>query len=159
MHKIKTMNKNILRLLILLIIPFTTFAQEEDVEKLMLSGDVSEYFNENTMAGVSVKLTSDGQYVANVVTDGKGKYEFLLDFEKEFIVLYEKAGYVQKKILVSTKGVPPNQRGKLADLYVEMTIFKRNKDLNVDFLDKPIGKGGINLSAIERKPNDYLNDD
>lgn len=141
------MDKKILRLLLVLIVPFTSFAQDE--EKLMLSGDVSEYFSEKTMAGVSVKVTSNGEYVANAVTDSKGKYEFLLDFEKEFMVLYEKAGFVPKKILVSTKGVPPNQRQSVADLFVEMTIFKSNKDLQVDFLDQPIGKAQYNPQTNE----------
>ena len=68
MLKIKRMNKKILRLLILFIIPFTTFAQDNNDDKLMLSGEVSEYFSEKSMAGVSVKVTSNGEYVSNVLT-------------------------------------------------------------------------------------------
>ena len=128
------MNKNILGFLLLFIISFTSFAQVKNDDKLMLAGEVAEYFSGNIMSGTSVKITSEGQYVMNAITDGKGEYEFFLDFEKDYQVLYEKAGFVPKKILVSTKGVPPKSRKKVADLVVEMTLFKRDKDLNVSFL-------------------------
>ena len=104
--KFKMMMKHILKALLLFIFPFTILAQD-DANKLMLAGNVSDYFEENSISGVSVKVTSGGQYVNNVLTDGKGKYEVVLDFEKDFLVLYEKAGYVPKKVIVSTKGVPP----------------------------------------------------
>jgi len=144
-----TMIKNTLRLLLLLIFPFTIFAQTENQDKLLISGIVSEYFSEDILSGISVKVTSNGQYYNNVITDGKGKYEVYLDFEKEYEVLYEKAGFVPKKILVSTKGVPPEKRQKLADLFVEMTIFKKEPDLNVDFLSQPIGKAKYNSQTNE----------
>jgi len=143
------MIKNILTILLLFVFTYDISAQDENTNKLMLSGNVSDYFSEKSMTGVSVKLTSNGKYVNNVITDNKGEYEFFLDFEKEFTVLYEKAGFVSKKILVTTKGVPPNQRNKIADLIVEMTIFKKDKDLNVSFLDKPIGKAQYSAQTNE----------
>ena len=38
---------------------------------------------------------------------------------------------------------------KIADLLVEMTLFKRDKDLNVSFLDKPIGKAQYSAQTNE----------
>ena len=134
------MIKKLLKVFLVIVFPFTINAQNENDDKLMLSGVVSDYFSEDAMAGVSIKLTTNGQYANNVVSDGKGKYEIFLDFEKEYVVLYEKAGFVSKKIIVNTKEVPPDNRTKLADLYVEMTLFKSEKDLEVGFLDNPIGK-------------------
>ncbi|MDF1672331.1 MAG: hypothetical protein P1U41_02435, partial [Vicingaceae bacterium] len=129
-----------MKLLIFILLPFMVNAQDENANKLLLTGEVTDYFTEDALPGISVKLMSNGSYVNNVITDGKGGYEFYLDFEKNYTVLYEKAGYESKKIEISTKGVPPDNRKKLADLFVEMTLFKKDKDLNVSFLSNPIGK-------------------
>src|SRR5690606_25499444 len=119
---------------------FASTAQTPDELKIALSGEVSEYFSEESMEGVSIKLTENGNYVHNVISDKKGRYELLVDYEKEYIVLYEKAGFVPKKVIVNTKGIPPDKRNSVNDLFVEMTLFAKHKDLNVSFLDKPIGK-------------------
>lgn len=116
------------------------FGQNSNADKLMLSGDVLEYFSEKAMPGVSIKATNNGTYASSVIADGRGKYKLLLDFEKEYLVIFEKAGFISKKIIISTKGVPPDERDRIADLLLQMTLFKKEKDLNVSFLDQPIGK-------------------
>ncbi|MCB9174192.1 MAG: hypothetical protein H6589_06255 [Flavobacteriales bacterium] len=116
------------------------FSQDPNENKLQVSGDVSEYFSNEKMSGVSIKAMENGNYITNVVTDGKGKYELYIDFEKEITILYEKAGFVAKKIIVNTKGVHPDKRNKVNDLFVEMTLFKEDKNLDVAFLNQPIGR-------------------
>lgn len=127
-------------LFFLLVLPLAMFGQDENENKLMFSGQVTDYFSEDKLSGISVKVMENGNYYKNMPTDGKGEYEFYLEFEKNYVVLYEKAGYEAKKIEISTKGVPPKERNKIADLVVEMTMFKKDKDLNVGFLSQPIGK-------------------
>ncbi|MDF1675115.1 MAG: hypothetical protein P1U44_05295, partial [Vicingaceae bacterium] len=126
--------------IIFILLTATVQAQTPDEQKIALSGIVSEYYSESTMEGVSIKITENGNYIHNVISDKKGRYELLVDYEKEYIVLYEKANFVPKKIIVNTKGIPPDKRNSVNDLFVEMTLFQQHKDLNVAFLEKPIGK-------------------
>lgn len=133
------MNKY-LAILFLVVYSNCLFSQNENDNKLEISGKVTDYFTNQPVSGTSVKVTENGNYVNNVVCDGKGVYVTYVDFEKEYIVIYEKAGYVPKKVIVNLKGVPPDKRTKVNDLVIEMTIFKQDKDLNVSFLDQPIGK-------------------
>jgi hypothetical protein len=116
------------------------FSQNENDNKLEISGRVTDYFDNKIIAGVSIKASENGNYSANVVSDAKGNYVMYVDFEKEFTILYEKAGFIPKKVVVSTKGVPPDKRTKVNDLLIEMTLFKQDKNLDVAFLEQPIGK-------------------
>ena len=109
------MRKHFIKFLLFLI-PISIYSQDDKQLQLLIAGEVSEYFSEDAMPGVSVKLLLGSSYANNTVTDAKGKYELALDFEKEYTVLYEKAGFVPKKIIVSTKGVPPNERNKIASI-------------------------------------------
>ncbi|HRN42715.1 MAG TPA: hypothetical protein PK649_11670, partial [Vicingus sp.] len=119
------------------------FAQSDPNEnKLEIAGIVTDYFTTKPIEGTSVKVTENGNYIHNVVCNGKGEYQMFVDFEKEYIILFEKAGYVNKKIIVNLKGVPPDKRTKVNDLIVEMTLFKQDKNLDVAFLDQPIGRAG-----------------
>ncbi|MGB0888391.1 MAG: hypothetical protein ACPGSL_09730, partial [Vicingaceae bacterium] len=117
--------------------------------KLTISGKITEYFSDKSMEGVSIKLQEKGNYVNNVVSDGKGIYELELAFDKEYTILYEKAGFEAKKVLVSTKAVPPKEQDRLSNLLVDMTLFKRDKDLDVAFLSQPIGKAQYDKSTKE----------
>ncbi|MBI2280504.1 MAG: hypothetical protein HYU68_07420, partial [Bacteroidetes bacterium] len=116
------------------------FAQNENDNKLEISGRITDYFDDKAIAGVSIKALENNNYATNIVSDAKGNYLMYVDFEKEFTILYEKAGFMPKKVVVSTKGVPPDKRTKVNDLLIEMTLFKQDKNLDVAFLEQPIGK-------------------
>jgi hypothetical protein len=124
-------------------------AQSNEAVKLTISGEISEYFSNKIMQGVSIKLLEGGSYVHNVVSDEKGKYSLELAFDKEYTVLYEKAGFVAKKILVNTKSVSKKERNSLSNLLVDMTLFKEDKELAVAFLDQPIGKAQYDSNTKE----------
>jgi hypothetical protein len=134
------MNKYILQFILLLSTSTIIAQSDENENKLEIAGTVTDYFSSQAIAGTSVKVTENGSYINNVVCDGKGDYQMFVDFEKEYTILFEKAGYVNKKIIVNLKGVPPDKRTKVNDLIVEMTLFKQDKNLDVVFLDQPIGK-------------------
>ncbi len=140
--------KQVISLFLLVAIHCSVLAQDE--QKISLSGLVTEYFSKSKMQGVSIKATSNGVYVTNVVSDSKGEYELLLDYENEYVILYEKANFEPKKVVVNTKGIPPDKRNKVNDLEVEMTLFQKHKDLNVSFLSEPIGK-----TRYDAKTNDF----
>jgi len=142
------MNLLKIKLFFFILIPVIGWSQADNNEdKLLLAGQVSNYFTEDEMTGVSVKITENGNYVNNIITDKKGKYEVFLEYDHQYVVLYEKADFVSKKIIINTKQVPPDKRDKLNDLYVEMTLFEKDKDLNVSFLNEPIGMAQYNASS------------
>ncbi len=75
----------------------TVFNTVSAQNRFTISGKITEYFSDNSMGGVSIKLQEKGNYVNNVVSDGKGIYELELAFDKEYAILYEKAGFEAKK--------------------------------------------------------------
>jgi len=97
--------KQVISLFLLVAIYSSILAQGE--QKISLSGIVTEYYAGNNMQGVSIKATSNGAYVTNVISDAKGKYEILLDYENEYVILYEKANFEPKSFVLASYLVFP----------------------------------------------------
>ena len=133
------MSFNTIRFLIFLCIPLRIFSQEND-DKLVLFGEITDYFTEQSIDGVSIKVTENGKYVNRVVSDSKGEYEMYLEYDRNYTLIYEKATFVSKKIIINTEGIVPDDRAGINDLFLEITLFKADKDLHVAFLEKPIGR-------------------
>lgn len=94
----------------------------------------------------TVPLDSAQVFVRNEVdtivlgglTDHKGRLAFRLPLNRTFTIHITKPGFVEKKILISTK-VPEGQE-KVASFTFDIDIFPSVKGLDVSVLQKPISK-------------------
>lgn len=134
-------HKIIYRLLAISVLLFqllTSFGQEV-TKTVKFDAKISEV---ETMGGklivVKVYITTD-----NILTDSiiaqNGRLKYSLVGEHIFKIEFTKSGYVSKHLVVSTKN-PSKKTKTKSSLKVDVSLFKYQKELEVDFLNsKPIG--------------------
>ncbi len=111
-----------------------------DEDNVFFDGKTSDYFTGDAISGVNVKATTGGKTVASGVTDGKGEYKIVLDYDKEYTITFSKGGLISKTIIMNTNGVPDKMRQKVPDMMAEITLFEPNDCIKAEMLDKPIGR-------------------
>jgi hypothetical protein len=124
-------------------LPFSNFAlaQKGDAFTLEINGVVKDDDNGRAIDGAIVKVTTTtGQTIQSITTTGNGKFRFVLDPNKEYLITANKQGYTGKIISVNTKDVDVSS-GTL-DFYkfpISISIFKEVPGLDVSVLNSPIG--------------------
>lgn len=117
------------------------FAQKGQAFTLEINGIVKDDDNGRAIDGATVKVTTaSGQTVHSATTTGSGKFKFILEPNKEYLITANKPGYTGKIISVTTKDVDVNS-GTL-DYYkfpISISIFKEVPGLDVSVLNSPIG--------------------
>ncbi len=92
----------------------------------------------NKLNVVKVFITKDNLLIDSVITQN-GRLKYLLVGEGLYKVEFTKGGYVSKHLLISSKN-PPSKAKTKSTLKVDVSLFKHQPDLSVDFLQsKPIG--------------------
>jgi len=93
------------------------------------------------VSGVEIQVFRNGSLKETVLTDGQGRADIPMDPNGDYMI--EVGGnkqLIQKKISVSTKGVPPGT-AKGDNFYpAEVELFKELDGMNLDILNKPVGK-------------------
>jgi hypothetical protein len=116
-------------------------AQKGQAFTLEINGIVKDDDNGRAIDGAVVKITTpSGQTVQSSTTTGNGKFRFILDPNKEYLIKTSKPGYTGKIVSVNTKDVDVNS-GTL-DYYkfpISISIFKEVPGLDVSVLNSPIG--------------------
>lgn len=116
-------------------------AQKGQAFTLEINGIVKDDDNGRAIEGAIVKITTtSGQTVQSSTTTGNGKFKFILDPNKEYLITANKPGYTGKIVSVNTKDVDVNS-GTL-DYYkfpISISIFKEVPGLDVSVLNSPIG--------------------
>lgn len=116
-------------------------AQKGQAFTLEINGIVKDDDNGRAIEGAIVKVTTaSGQTVQSNTTTGNGKFKFVLEPNKEYLITANKPGYTGKIVSVNTKDVDVNS-GTL-DYYkfpISISIFKEVPGLDVTVLNSPIG--------------------
>jgi len=123
----------------LLVIGTTTFAQDD----LNIHGVVSDAISSSKLGDVQVTVKKDGAKHDSFTTRANGKYEFYLDCGAEYEFVFVKAGYVDRSILINSKGIPEEVIGPGIIMPTDMSMYEivpamDGADLSV--FDKPIGR-------------------
>jgi len=109
-------------------------------ENLFLNGILTNYYTGDILTGVSIKASVSGKTIAKGNTNGKGEFEIVLDYDKEYTVDFMKGGYITKTIIINTVGVPENKKRQCPDMMVEITLFEPSECIKEDIMPQPIGK-------------------
>jgi hypothetical protein len=119
----------------------SVIAQKGQAFTLEINGIIKDDDNGRSIDGALVKVTTvSGQTVQSSTTTGNGKFKFILEPNKEYLITASKPGYTGKIVSVNTKDVDVNS-GTL-DYYkfpISISIFKEVPDLDVSVLKSPIG--------------------
>ncbi len=129
-----------------LIGPLKAYAQPK--WKLNVTGKVEE--NGKAIDGVSIKISKSGAEPITVYSSGNGKFSFTLEPNGYYTVRVTKSGgYITKIITFDTKNVPSDEdeRSQPMGFYMEVSLFKEYKGMDLSLLKDPIGKVSYVLSA------------
>jgi hypothetical protein len=133
------------------------YAQKGQAFTLEINGIVKDDDNGRAIEEAVVKVTtSSGQTVQTNSTTGNGKFKFILEPNKEYLISASKPGYTGKIISVNTKDLDVST-GTL-DYYkfpISISIFKEVPGLDVSVLNSPIGSIFYNQT---KKDLDYTAD-
>ncbi len=132
-------------------------AQKGQAFTLEINGIVKDDDNGRAIEGAIVKVTTlTGQTVESNTTANSGKFKFILEPNKEFLITANKPGYTGKIVSINTKDVDVNA-GTL-NYYkfpISISIFKEVPGLDVSVLKSPIGAIFYNQTS---KDFDYTAD-
>lgn len=145
----------LLLFLFLQIVLFPVIAQNQDTiaknkrHYLKLQGIVretgkTEFEKGKPIENAFIKVYNDKNLLlGEFTTNKKGKCEFKVPINKQFIIEFSKPGYVSKFIEINTK-MPPER--KLAFIFpFEVNIFKEIEGLDISLLKRPVAKVVYNL--------------
>lgn len=112
-------------------------SQTTDSRVLEITGRISD--GEKKLAGCELVVYEGNDIVATQVTDKSGRFGLGLGLGKEFAIVFQKDGFLPKRILVDTRAKIPVEIQELAPLDMEMSMLLASKyeGANTDMLDFP----------------------
>ena len=92
--------------------------------------------------GVKIVVTKNGKPFKTFKPEGSGKYSFFLDYNSDYIISYEKPGFVSKKVEINTQ-VPDKILADNKFRYkwkTDVNLFKEYEGIDFSFFKDPIQK-------------------
>lgn len=114
-----------------------TFAQVADSRVLDITGRITD--GEKKLAGCEVVVYEGNDVVGTQLTDKSGRFGLGLGLGKEYAIVFQKEGFLPKRVLVDTRAKIPVEIRDLAPLDMEMSMLLATKydGANTDMLDFP----------------------
>jgi len=86
-----------------------------------------------------VKITRDGTNI-KTIDPGRSRITESLDFGHDYILTFEKPGYITKRIAISTKGVPKDVQDDELDFDFVVEIFQQYEGINTVVFNQPVAR-------------------
>jgi len=86
-----------------------------------------------------VKITRDGASL-KTINPGRSRMTETLDFGHDYILSFEKPGYITKRIAISTKGVPKDVQDDELDFDFVIEIFQQYEGINTVVFNQPVAR-------------------
>ncbi|NND93594.1 MAG: hypothetical protein HKN45_01945 [Flavobacteriales bacterium] len=113
----------------------------QDNADLYVYGNVKDYFSRKKLSGVTVRVTQNGSNFDSQSTSSSGKYEYFLPLDNDYTLIFEKSGYVSKKIRIDTRNIPEEDRRGGFSMNPDMSLFEEFENVDFAVLNEPIGLG------------------
>ncbi|MCB9182373.1 MAG: hypothetical protein H6591_00530 [Flavobacteriales bacterium] len=115
----------------------TLSAQVPEPLVLEVSGRISD--GDKKLPGCEVVVYDGNDIVGTQLTDKGGRFSLGLGMGKEFAIVFQKEGFLPKRVLVDTRAKIPAEIMELAPLDMEMSMLPASKydGANTDMLDFP----------------------
>lgn len=140
------MNRPALSLVVGLL-PLFLSAQSAEPLVLEITGRISD--GEKKLAGCEVIVYEGNEVVGQQITDKSGRFGLGLGLQKEFAIVFQKDGFLPKRVLVDTRAKLPAGTIALAPLDMEMSMLPAAKyeGADTDVLDFPFAIVSWNRQA------------
>jgi hypothetical protein len=112
-------------------------AQQSDTRILEVTGRISD--GDKKLPGCEVVVYDGNEIVGTQVTDKSGRFALGLGLQKEFAIVFQKEGFLPKRMLVDTRGKVPSELEHLVPIEMEMSMLPAGKyeGADTDVLDFP----------------------
>lgn len=111
--------------------------QQVDTRTLEITGRIID--GEKKLQGCEVIVYDGNEVVGTQVTDKNGRFGLGLGLQKEFAIVFQKEGFLPKRMLVDTRGKIPYELENLVPIDMEMSMLPAEKyeGADTDVLDFP----------------------
>lgn len=122
---------------VLFLISISAFAQEREALVLQITGRISD--GEKKLPGCEVIVYQGNDIVGQQVTDKSGRFGLGLGLQREYAIVFQKEGFLPKRMLVDTRGKIAPGTTSLAPIDMEMSMLMASKyeGSDTDVLDFP----------------------
>ncbi|NUM51529.1 MAG: hypothetical protein HUU48_10495 [Flavobacteriales bacterium] len=111
---------------------------------LDINGNVKNLTEKSKLDGATITVTRNGKPYQTLTSASGGKFKLKLDPEGDYEIVFTKPGFTPKKIIATTKGIPPEDAKYGFEFPMEMNLFEEVPGLDVSILKQPIGKIAFN---------------
>jgi len=111
---------------------------------LDINGNVKNLTEKSKLDGATITVTRNGKPYQTMSSASGGKFKLKLDPEGDYEIVFTKPGFTSKKIVASTKGIPPEDAKYGFEFPMEMNLFEEVPGLDVSILKQPIGRIAFN---------------
>ncbi len=124
---------------------FPELVKAENFWRLNIEGRLLDQYDNHTLNTGIIQVYRNGSRLHLITTGKEGQFTFELDREGDYTLVCSKAGYFDKKIGLSTKGVSSLEKAKSSDMnsnykcQVDVTLFREVKGVDVSVLKESIG--------------------
>lgn len=129
----------LLGICVLSLAPLFSHAQDD----LNIHGVVSDAMTSSKLDGVTVNVIKNGTQHDSFTTRANGKYEFYLDCDSRYELVFNKDGYVERSIIIDAKNVPQEVIGAGIIMPTDMSMYEITEameDADLSVFNQPIGK-------------------
>ena len=115
---------------------FLFFAQGVPID---VKGSVSD--DGNNLSGVAIQVTQAGKTILTATSDLSGNYAFQVPIGSDYLILVSKEGYITKRFVVNTTGIPPEKAEiRFPVIEASVSLFKKVNGVDYSALNQPLVK-------------------
>ncbi len=132
-----------------LLIASPAWAQKEREPLLLeVTGRITD--GEKKLEGCSVVVYEGNEVVGDQKTDKSGRFGLGMGLNKEFAVVFQKEGFLPKRVLIDTRAKIPADLAALPPVEMEMSMLRADKyeGADTDVLDFPFAIVSWNRSLL-----------
>ncbi|PKP12111.1 MAG: hypothetical protein CVU09_01040 [Bacteroidetes bacterium HGW-Bacteroidetes-4] len=134
------MKKHLILLLVLILSVYTTLYSQKDQGYLEVKGTVK--VDREGLSGAKINLYKNGTKDKVFIADDAGRFEFRLDLNSNYDLVFSKRGYFSKKLFFNTH-VPPEDVG-IWNYKFAIELIPEIEGFNASLFNEPIGKFEFN---------------
>jgi len=137
----------------IIILPFIIQAQTR-LHNITVKGKVSD-INKGAVSMAGIDIVEGSKTVKKVIANSSGNYDLVLEKGLVYTFVFQKFGYVSKRIEVSTEEIGEDElKYGIFPLILDVNLFESFPGLNTSSLNKPVAK--LKYSDYE---GDYVYDE
>jgi len=91
------------------------------------------------ISDVTIEVKKDGESFKLFSSDMVGQFDFNLELDFKYEIYFSKKEYVTKWVIIDTKNIPEEDKEGGFAAKIDMSLFKKRKNLDASILERPIG--------------------